>query len=448
LLTNSEILSISPLTGKYFEDLIDLSYYFSEYATIKYKLMVACDYLIYICNLDETPCRPFNIGEINEIKQLYIKYDMSSAKFIIDLAKKYGDQIYAINEYIKKHIDSNISYIHYGLSSEDVSSLSMAIMINDFKPTISKYTDDIINQFDVFIDKYDETVFIPRSQGQPCTPTTISQIFRVYKDRICRCLKEYKQSTVYVKFGGTTGNLNAHYMSLPNADWHKLMDEFVYKYDLPREKFTTQVGSNDGLVSFIDSINKINGVLVDLSMDMWSYGLMGYIIKKGSTIIGDSSMPHKTDLSEFDLAEGNLNMSSYIINSMKIRLTKSRLYGDLSNSVLYDNIGVPLGYFIVGIRKILKGMKKISFNKEFILEELSKYSIVLMEGIQTIMKREGVVNAYEICKNWSNAKNNMTPDDIMKFCDNLHKYGISSGVIEEIKNNIDISNYQGLSYYS
>jgi len=445
---NDQLNSISPVDGRYFNKTESLRKYFSEKALIYYRLKIEVEYFIALCDLGIPQLKNFNKKKYNELRNIYLKFKIEDAIKIKEIEDITNHDVKAVEYYLKlKFEEIGISeykeFIHFGLTSQDINNTAIPLSVKDF---IDEIYIPKLNEILVEIDKkcleYANIPMISRTHGQPASPTRLGKEFRVFWTRINQQLNQLKLIPNSAKFAGAIGNFNAHKVAFPDIDWKSFGQEFVEsKLGLSYSFPTTQIEHYDSFAALSDNCRRINNILLDMCIDIWTYISHDYFKQKIiNNEVGSSAMPHKVNPIDFENSEGNLGIANSIFMYFSNKLTKSRLQRDLSDSTVLRNIGVPFGHSLISFESILKGLNKIIVNEEKINYDIEKNWIVVSEAIQTILRREGFENPYELLKELTRNNNKIDKKSIHNFIDNLN---ISNSLKDELK---DISpyNYTGL----
>lgn len=445
---NDQLNSISPVDGRYFNKTESLRKYFSEKALIYYRLKIEVEYFIALCDLGIPQLKNFNKKKYNELRNIYLKFKIEDAIKIKEIEDITNHDVKAVEYYLKlKFEEIGISeykeFIHFGLTSQDINNTAIPLSVKDF---IDEIYIPKLNEILVEIDKkcleYANIAMISRTHGQPASPTRSGKEFRVFWTRINQQLNQLKLIPNSAKFAGAIGNFNAHKVAFPDIDWKSFGQEFVEsKLGLSYSFPTTQIEHYDSFAALSDNCRRINNILLDMCIDIWTYISHDYFKQKIiNNEVGSSAMPHKVNPIDFENSEGNLGIANSIFMYFSNKLTKSRLQRDLSDSTVLRNIGVPFGHSLISFESILKGLNKIIVNEEKINYDIENNWIVVSEAIQTILRREGFENPYELLKELTRNNNKIDKKSIHNFIDNLN---ISDSLKDELK---DISpyNYTGL----
>jgi adenylosuccinate lyase len=444
----SNLLSISPLDNRYWNKVKELSDYFSEYGIIKSRFAVEILYYEYLLKILDYQ----QLISTDCLKDLILKFNKNDALAIKKIEETTNHDVKAIEYYIQE--SGVIEYphlVHFGLTSADVSSLALTNTIrNSINENIIPSIETMLLILEINTNNWKNIPMLSRTHGQPATPTTVGKELKVFYYRLNNQLEELTKIKFSTKFGGAVGNLNAHMVSFPNINWEETFNKFVKSFGISRQKYTTQIENYDDMSSLFNNLNRICNILIDLCRDIWSYISMNYFkLKVVQNEVGSSTMPHKVNPINFENAEGNLMLASTLFTFLANKLPISRLQRDLSDSTVSRNIGVAFGHLLLAIKSINIGLKKIYPDEKVIESDLNKNSIVLAEAIQTLLRKEGNSNAYDIIKDITRGEN-ITWENLKDiFKTNLNeKYKDSLKVSEEtykIIDNLKINDYIGNS---
>jgi adenylosuccinate lyase len=436
----STLTAISPIDGRYRDKTEVLSEYFSEYALIKYRIKVEIEYFIFLCN-NLSQLEPIkNQYTFDKLRNIYILFSVEDANRIKDIEKVTNHDVKAVEYFIKEKFDvlSLVAYkefIHFGLTSQDINNTSVPLSIKDALETV--YYPGIGSVLEIlkkYAEEWKDIPLLAKTHGQPASPTRLGKELMVFIYRIEQQLNLLKSTPVSAKFGGATGNFNAHNVAYPEYNWKTLGNEFVKEYlGLEREQWTTQIANYDNLAALFDALSRINTILTDLCRDIWQYISMNYfkqIIKAGE--VGSSAMPHKVNPIDFENAEGNLGIANAILGHLSSKLPVSRLQRDLTDSTVLRNIGVPLAHIEISFKSIIKGLNKLLLNKDAITNELNNHWEVVAEAIQTILRRENYPNPYETLKELTRVNKKVTQQSIHQFIDTLNLNESTKNELKEI----------------
>jgi adenylosuccinate lyase len=438
--------AISPIDGRYASKTKELAAYFSEFALIKYRVKVEILYLIKLADLDLKNLPPFTETEKESLHKVYKEFSLEDGQTIKDTEKITNHDVKAVEYFVKQKLkeigkEDILEFVHFGLTSQDINNTSLPMMLADcIQNVIKPILKEVINDIENLAEEFRDIPMLAKTHGQPASPTSLGKEFSVFRERLELQFLQLEDYRLYGKFGGATGNFNAHKVSFPNVDWKKFADEFVDSLGLKRSQFTTQIAHYDELSYVFDSLARINTILIDMCMDIWSYISMEYFkqkTKKGE--IGSSTMPHKVNPIDFENAEGNLKLANAILRFLSDKLPVSRLQRDLTDSTVGRNVGVPLGHSLLAYKSIRKGLDKLILNKDAIDKDLNANWAVVAEAIQTIMRREKYPNPYEALKELTRGKAQIQKEDIHLFINDLEL----NEVIKEEMRAITPFNYTG-----
>lgn len=447
-MNSDSLFALSPVDGRYRGKTKSLRNYFSEYALIKYRVEVEIEYFIALCEIPLPQLKEFFKPDFGALRDIYNEFTTEDAQKVKDIEKVTNHDVKAVEYFIKEEFDAlNLSkykeFIHFGLTSQDINNTAVPLSIKDCMNEIySPMLFEIIELLDGLSADWADVSMLARTHGQPASPTRLGKEIQVFSTRIKEQLTQLDQIPFSSKFGGATGNFNAHVVSYPKIDWDKFGYHFVNDYlGLHRSFPTTQIEHYDNLASLLQCIGRINTILIDFSRDIWTYVSMDYFkqrIKEGE--VGSSAMPHKVNPIDFENAEGNFGMANAIADHLATKLPISRLQRDLTDSTVLRNIGMPFAHTLIAFESIKKGVSKLLLNKDKIDADLENNWIVIAEAIQTILRRESYPNPYEALKSLTR-----TNEKIMHktFTDFINKLDVSDSIKAELKN-ITPYNYTGL----
>jgi len=441
-----QLLTISPLDGRYAEQTKELTEYFSEYALIKYRLMLEIEYLIFL-NKYTKIFKAFTVEQTKDLKNIYLNFSIDDAEQIKDTEKETNHDVKAIEYFLRTKINnldlSTVSpFIHFALTTEDINNLAYHLMWQDAVQKIYlPNTEKLIAELKKLSKKYSDTSLLSLTHGQPATPTTLGKELNVFASRLERQTTQLKKHKLQGKLNGATGTFGAHHLAYPEMDWLDFSQKFITHLNLEPNLLTTQVESNDSLVESYQNIFRINSILTDFCRDLWLYISRGIFLQENKTgEIGSSTMPHKINPIQFENAEGNLGLANSAFNHLASVLPISRMQRDLSNSTVTRNQGVPLAHSILAVKQILNGLNRLTINQTKIDQELNEHWEVLTEAIQTVLRKFGETQAYEKIKLLSRGS---------KFNqNNLHKIIEETNLPREEKNKLlklTPSSYLGLA---
>ena len=443
------LTAISPIDGRYRNKVEVLADYFSEYALIKYRVRVEIEYFISLCEYPLPQLAAFDHKQFDLLRDIYRKFDLADAQRVKDIEKITNHDVKAVEYFIKEEfdkiggLDAFKEFIHFGLTSQDINNTSVPLSLKEaLEQAFYPMLDELICQLQQFADEWKDVPMLAKTHGQPASPTRLGKEVMVYVYRLTEQFEQLKSCKFTAKFGGATGNFNAHHVAYPNEDWKSFGHRFVSeKLGLVREQYTTQISNYDCLGSVFDSIRRINTIIIDLDRDFWMYISMEYFkqkIKAGE--VGSSAMPHKVNPIDFENSEGNLGISNALLQFLAQKLPVSRLQRDLTDSTVLRNVGVPIGHSMIAVQSTLKGLRKLILNREKLAEDLENTWAVVAEAIQTILRREGYPHPYEALKALTRTNMKMTEETIHEFIKTLD---VSDSVKAELMQ-ITPSNYTGV----
>ena len=440
--------SISPIDGRYSYKTEVLRQYFSEKALIYYRLKVEIKYFISLCKLGIPQLKKFDSKKFTDLRKIYLDFSNDDAIEIKNIEKITNHDVKAVEYFIKQKFDalgiSNYKeFIHFGLTSQDINNTAIPLSIKDFIDNvyIPKIT-EVIKAIDNKDEELKDITIIARTHGQPASPTKLGKEFRVFSTRIKEQMKTLKNIPNSAKFAGAVGNFNAHKVAYPDIDWKKFGENFIeselgLNYSFP----TTQIEHYDSFAALCDNCRRINNILLDMCVDIWTYISHDYFKQKIiKDEVGSSAMPHKVNPIDFENSEGNLGLANSTFYFFSNKLTKSRLQRDLTDSTVLRNIGVPFGHTLISFESLLKGLKKIYVNKVKIDKDIEENWIVVSEAIQTILRREGYENPYEVMKELTRKNSKINKDYLHSFIDKLK---VDDKIKKELKQ-ISPYNYTGI----
>lgn len=443
------LTAISPIDGRYRNKTSKLADYFSEYALIRYRIRVEIEYFIALCELPLPQLASFDKSLFERIRDIYRKFDVSNAQRVKDIESVTNHDVKAVEYYIKEEFDKigNLEaykeFVHFGLTSQDINNTSVPLSIQDaLNEVYVPQIEELIAQLQHFVNEWKDVPMLAKTHGQPASPTRLGKEIMVFVYRLTEQLSILKSCKMTAKFGGATGNFNAHHVAYPTYDWRSFGNQFVKdKLGLEREQYTTQISNYDCLGAIFDAIRRINTIIIDLDRDFWMYISMEYFkqkIKQGE--VGSSAMPHKVNPIDFENSEGNLGIANAILEFLAQKLPVSRLQRDLTDSTVLRNVGVPFGHGIIAMQSTLKGLRKLILNEEKLAFDLENTWAVVAEAIQTILRREGYPHPYEALKALTRTNKKMTKETIHEFIDTLN---VNDDIKKELKN-ITPTNYTGI----
>lgn len=423
------LTAISPIDGRYGGKTEPLANYFSEYALIRYRVRVEIEYFITLCELPLPQLASFDSALFARLREIYQNFDENDAQRVKDIEKVTNHDVKAVEYFIKEEfdkiggLDAYKEFIHFGLTSQDINNTSVPLSVKEaLQDVFYPQVEELIAQLQTYADEWKDVPMLAKTHGQPASPTRLGKEIMVYVYRLTEQLNSLKACKVTAKFGGATGNYNAHHVAYPQYDWRAFGNKFVSeKLGLEREQYTTQISNYDYLGAIFDAVRRINTIIIDLDRDFWMYISMEYFkqkIKAGE--VGSSAMPHKVNPIDFENSEGNLGVANAVLQFLAQKLPVSRLQRDLTDSTVLRNIGVPLGHTVIAIQSTLKGLRKLILNEEKISADLDNTWAVVAEAIQTILRREAYPHPYEALKALTRTNHKMTEETIHQFIKELN----------------------------
>ena len=445
----NELTAISPIDGRYRGKTEPLANYFSEFALIKYRVRGGLEYFITLCELPLPQLKGFDHGLFDTLRDIYRLFDETSAQRVKDIEKVTNHDVKAVEYYIKEEFDKiggleeYKEFIHFGLTSQDINNTSVPLSMKDaLNDVYYPMVEELIAQLQTYAEEWKDVAMLAKTHGQPASPTRLGKEIMVYVYRLKEQLDTLKHTKLTAKFGGATGNYNAHHVAYPELDWREFGNRFVSeKLGLEREQWTTQISNYDYLGAIFDAMRRINTIIIDLDRDFWMYISMDYFkqkIKQGE--VGSSAMPHKVNPIDYENSEGNLGMANAMLQFLAAKLPVSRLQRDLTDSTVIRNIGMVFGYSVIAFQSTLKGLRKLILHKEKMDEDLDNNWEVVAEAIQTILRREGYPHPYEALKALTRTNQKMSEQTIHEFVATLN---VSDDVKKELKA-ITPQNYTGI----
>tara|TARA_B110000483_G_scaffold14645_1_gene16504 strand:+ start:3738 stop:5084 length:1347 start_codon:yes stop_codon:yes gene_type:complete len=447
-MTKATLRAISPVDGRYAGKVQELSDYFSEFALIKYRVIIEVEYFIALFEAELPQLSSFSKDQCQDLRDIYENFSDEDASAIKKIEQTTNHDVKAVEYFLKeKFEDLGLSevkeFIHFGLTSQDINNTSFPLMLRNCEEHINL---PLIKQLCAHLEElaaeWKDIPLLARTHGQPASPSKLGKEIMVFVERLVNQVDLLKELPIAAKFGGATGNFNAHHLAYPEVDWIEFANNFVEeRLGLYRYQYTTQIEHYDFLAAYFDNWKRINTILIDLCRDIWTYVSMDYFkqkIKKGE--IGSSAMPHKVNPIDFENAEGNLGIANALFEHLAAKLPISRLQRDLTDSTVLRNIGVPIAHTLIAIKSIEKGLGKLLLNEAKIAKDLDNNWMVIAEAIQTILRREGIPNPYEQLKELTRTNSHVGQKEIHAFIDGLT---VSDSLKKELKN-ISPSNYVGV----
>jgi adenylosuccinate lyase len=444
----NSLTAISPVDGRYRDKVESLGAYFSEYALIRYRVLIEIEYFIALCDIPLPGLTGFSKSNYGKLREIYLMFSLEDAIRVKEIEAVTNHDVKAVEYFLKEKFDQLFlqdfkEFIHFGLTSQDINNTALPLSIaealaREYLPAM----DSLLVKLNSLAGEWKEVTILAHTHGQPASPTRLGKELLVFVERINVQLDLLKGIVPYAKFGGATGNFNAHYVAYPHIDWDGFANRFVGEYlGLQRSRYTTQIAHYDNYGAIFDTIKRINTIILDLDRDMWTYISMNYFrqkIKAGE--VGSSTMPHKVNPIDFENAEGNIGIANASFEQMSQKLPVSRLQRDLTDSTVTRNIGVPFAHSLIAIRATIRGLNKILLNREAIDADLDANWAIVGEAIQTILRRENYPNPYEALKELTRSNQTVNQQTLVKFIDTLD---VSDEVKDELKK-ITPHNYTGI----
>ncbi len=444
----NQLQAISPIDGRYRKTVDKLKDYFSEYALINYRLRIEIEYFIALCELPLPQLKGFDRAKYNDLRDIYLDFSMNDAKKIKEIESVTNHDVKAVEYFIKDKMDDLglekfREFVHFGLTSQDINNTAVPLSVKDFIE--GEYTTDLgelIVTLSQMAEEWEDIPMLARTHGQPASPTRLGKEIMVFVERLDQQLRQLRHIPFSAKFGGATGNFNAHNVTYPDVDWKAFSEDFVNgTLGLSQSWPTTQIEHYDNLAAMFDCLKRINNIILDLDRDLWTYISMDYFkqkIKEGE--VGSSAMPHKVNPIDFENSEGNLGIANALFEHLSAKLPVSRLQRDLTDSTVLRNVGVPLGHTHIAIISTLRGLGKLLLNRDKIIADLENNWAVVAEGIQNILRRESYPNPYEALKALTRTNEGINSNSISAFIDTLE---VSDDIKKELKA-ITPQSYTGL----
>ncbi len=432
------LTAISPIDGRYRGKTEPLSEYFSEYALVRYRVRVEIEYFIALCELPLPQLQDFNHDRFEAMRDIYRQFTPADAQRVKDIEAVTNHDVKAVEYFIKERLDAMggfekyKEFIHFGLTSQDINNTSVPLSVKEaLEQVYVPLLEELIEQLHDYAEEWKNVAMLAKTHGQPASPTRLGKEIMVYVYRLEEQLRSLKEVPVTAKFGGATGNYNAHHVAYPQYDWREFGNRFVSeKLGLEREQYTTQISNYDWLAAIFDAMRRINTIVIDLDRDFWMYISMDYFkqkIKAGE--VGSSAMPHKVNPIDYENSEGNLGMANAVLSFLAQKLPVSRLQRDLTDSTVLRNVGVPMGHALIAFQSTLKGLRKLILNEDKLHEDLENTWAVVAEAIQTILRREAYPNPYETLKALTRTNKKMDEQTIHEFIQTLE---VSDEVKQEL----------------
>lgn len=444
----NKLTAISPIDGRYRGKVEELAQYFSEFGLIKYRVLVEIEYFIALVNTGIDTFNDFPKERFNDLRAIYTNFSEDDALEIKVTERVTNHDVKAVEYFIKDKmtalgLEKHLEFVHFGLTSQDINNTSIPLSLkeatsNVYIPMIEK----VIAKLSSYSLEWKNIAMLAKTHGQPASPTRLGKEIYVFVERLTLQLHQLKQIPFSAKFGGATGNFNAHHVAFPKFNWIKFANDFVEKsLGLNRSQTTTQIEHYDNLAALFDCLKRINTILIDLDRDMWTYISMDYFkqkLKDGE--VGSSAMPHKVNPIDFENSEGNLGVANAVFEHLSAKLPISRLQRDLTDSTVLRNIGVPIGHTLLGMKSTLAGLEKLLLNESVLAQDLENNWAVISEAIQTILRREGFPKPYETLKGLTRKNEKITQKTVHNFIDTLD---VSNALKNELKK-VSPANYTGI----
>lgn len=431
------LLAVSPVDGRYASKSEPLRAYFSEFALIRYRIRVEIEYFIALCEIPLPQLADVDHEKFSMMRDIYLNLTPEQAMEVKEIEKTTNHDVKAVEYFIKRHfhemgLDKWSEFVHFGLTSQDINNTSQPLMLKEamehvYMPALH----EVLSLISEMAEKWSDVPMLAKTHGQPASPTRLGKEFKVYQVRIEEQLRQFSQLTYPAKFGGATGNMNAHKVAYPHVDWISFGENFVASLGLKRSFPTTQIEHYDNLAAIFDCLRRINTILIDFSRDIWTYISMEYFKQKvNKNEVGSSAMPHKVNPIDFENAEGNLGMADAIFTFLSMKLPISRLQRDLTDSTVLRNVGVPVAHGLIAFASLTKGLGKLILNEEAIQTDLHRNWAVVAEAIQTVLRREGYTNPYETLKALTRTGSVIDENTIETFINGLD---VNEQVKEELR---------------
>ena len=444
----NDLTAISPVDGRYRSKTDYLAAYFSEFALIRYRVQVEIEYFIALCELPLPQLKNVNSTVFAQLREVYKNFTVDNAQVIKDIEKVTNHDVKAVEYFLKEvfdhlGLDEYKEFIHFGLTSQDINNTSVPLSIKEaLEDVYYPGLQEVIDALKARAEEWSNVSMLAKTHGQPASPTRLGKEIMVFVNRLNKQLEQLKLIPHSAKFGGATGNFNAHHVAYPETDWKQFGETFTSKYlGLEREKFTTQISNYDNMAALFDGMKRINNILMNMNRDFWMYVSMEYFkqkIKAGE--VGSSAMPHKVNPIDFENSEGNIGVANALLEHLAAKLPVSRLQRDLTDSTVLRNVGVPFAHSLIAFQSSLKGLNKLLINENALAADLEKNWAVVAEGIQTILRREGYPKPYEALKALTRTNEAITETSIKAFIQELN---VSDAVKAELSA-ITPHNYTGI----
>jgi adenylosuccinate lyase len=445
----TSLTAISPIDGRYRNQVRELGLFFSEYALIRYRVLVEIEYFIALCELPLPQLSDFNVALFPELRKIYIDFTEADALRIKEIEKTTNHDVKAVEYFLKEKFDAlgigeQKEFVHFGLTSQDINNTSIPLSLKEaVNDAYLPLLDELISKLKQYAQDWKDISMLARTHGQPASPTRLGKEIYVFVERLEKQRAQLLSVPFSAKFGGATGNLNAHHIAYPETDWVKFANRFVdHTLGLSRSQTTTQIEHYDNLAALFDAMKRINTILLDIDRDMWTYISMEYFkqkIRDGE--VGSSAMPHKVNPIDFENSEGNIGIANALFEHLSAKLPVSRLQRDLTDSTVLRNVGMPFAHTLLAMRSMMKGLDKLLLNEKALAQDLEENWAVVAEAIQTVLRREAYPNPYEALKALTRTNRPMDRALIHEFIEGLN---ISDALKAELKK-ITPANYTGIS---
>ena len=443
------LIAVSPIDGRYRGKTQSLKDFFSEYALIRYRIRVEIEYFIALCELPLPQLASFPRELFPALRNIYQQFTPEQAQRVKDIEAITNHDVKAVEYYIKECFDAigvepvAKNFVHFGLTSQDINNTSVPLSLKEaIDQVYVPLLEELIEQLNDYAQEWRAVPMLARTHGQPASPTRLGKEVMVYVYRLEEQLRTLRDVPFTAKFGGATGNFNAHHVAYPDIDWPQFAEHFLREsLGLEREQYTTQISNYDHLAALFDALRRIKTIVIDLDRDFWMYISMDYFkqrIKAGE--VGSSAMPHKVNPIDYENSEGNLGLANAILAFLAQKLPVSRLQRDLTDSTVLRNVGVPMGHSLIAFQSTLKGLRKLILNEQKLADDLDAMWAVVAEALQTILRREGYPNPYETLKQLTRTNERITPETIAAFIDTLD---VSQQVKDELRA-VTPQNYTGM----
>lgn len=437
IMDTHSLLAVSPVDGRYASKSEPLRAYFSEFALIRYRIRVEIEYFIALCEIPLPQLADVDHEKFSMMRDIYLNLTPEQAMEVKEIEKTTNHDVKAVEYFIKRHfhemgLDKWSEFVHFGLTSQDINNTSQPLMLKEamehvYMPALH----EVLGLISDMAERWSDVPMLAKTHGQPASPTRLGKEFKVYQVRLEEQLRQFSQLTYPAKFGGATGNMNAHKVAYPHIDWISFGENFVASLGLKRSFPTTQIEHYDNLAAIFDCLRRINTILIDFSRDIWTYISMEYFKQKvNKNEVGSSAMPHKVNPIDFENAEGNLGMADAIFTFLSMKLPISRLQRDLTDSTVLRNVGVPVAHGLIAFASLKKGLGKLILNEEAIQADLHRNWAVVAEAIQTVLRREGYPNPYETLKALTRTGSVIDENTIETFINGLD---VNEQVKEELR---------------